>query len=92
MVLLAAALGLVLALLAGRDIPGNRAPLVIGSHFNRWSGGGFFDAVERFMAEVCLRPVAVCATHSDVIAWVDLQDPEVLDGWRSMARAHVSNP
>jgi hypothetical protein len=71
---------------------GNRAPLVIGSHFNRWSGGGFFDAVERFMAEVCLRPVTVCATDSDVIAWMDLQDPEVLDVWRSMPRAHVSNP
>ncbi|TWF80868.1 hypothetical protein FHX44_116811 [Pseudonocardia hierapolitana] len=71
---------------------GNRAPLVIGSHFNRWSGGGFFDAVERFMAEVCLRPETVCATHSDVNAWMDLQDPEVLDGWRSMPPAHVSEP
>jgi len=71
---------------------GNRAPLVIGSHFNRWSGGGFFDAVERFMAEVCLRPETVCATHSDVSAWIDLQDPEVLDVWRSMPAAHVPRP
>jgi hypothetical protein len=71
---------------------GNRAPLVIGSHFNRWSGGGFFDAVERFMAEVCLRPETVCATHSDVSAWIDLQDPEVLDVWRSMPPAHVPRP
>ena len=71
---------------------GNRAPLVIGSHFNRWSGGGFFDAVERFMAEVCLRPETVCATHSDVNAWIDLQDPEVLDVWRTMPPAHVPRP
>ena len=71
---------------------GNRAPLVIGSHFNRWSGGGFFDAVERFMADVCLRPETVCATHSDVSAWIDLQDPAVLDVWRSMPPAHVPNP
>jgi hypothetical protein len=71
---------------------GNRAPLVIGSHFNRWSGGGFFDAVERFMAEVCLRPETVCATHSDVSAWIDLQDPEVLDVWRRKPPAHVPRP
>jgi hypothetical protein len=71
---------------------GNRAPLVIGSHFNRWSGGGFFDAVERFMAEVCLRPETVCATHSDVSAWIDMQDPEVLDRWRRMPASHVPRP
>ena len=68
---------------------GNRAPLVIGNHFNRWSGGGFSDAVERFLAEVCLRPETLCATHSDVNAWIDMQDPEVLDVWRSMPPAHV---
>ncbi|HLU60515.1 MAG TPA: polysaccharide deacetylase [Pseudonocardia sp.] len=73
---------------AARD--GNRAPLVIGNHFNRWSGGGFFDAVERFMAEVCLQPETVCATHSDVVAWMELQDREVLDAWRAAPRARVS--
>jgi peptidoglycan/xylan/chitin deacetylase (PgdA/CDA1 family) len=71
---------------------GNRAPLVIGSHFNRWSGGGFFHAVERFMAEVCLQPETVCATHSDVSAWIDLQDREVLDVWRAKPPAHVPRP
>jgi hypothetical protein len=69
---------------------GNRAPLVIGSHFNRWSGGGFFDAVERFMAEVCVLPDTVCATHSDVSAWIDLQDPAVLDAWRSRPPAGLA--
>jgi hypothetical protein len=68
---------------------GNRAPLVIGNHFNRWSGGGFFEAVLRFMAEVCVLPETVCATHSDVSAWMDLQDPAVLARWRSMPRAQV---
>lgn len=68
---------------------GNRAPLVVGSHFNRWSGGGFFDAVLRFMAEVCVAPDTVCATHSDVSAWLDLQDPAVLEHWRSLPRAQV---
>jgi hypothetical protein len=68
---------------------GNRAPLVLGNHFNRWSGGGFSDAVERFVAEVCVLPETVCATHSDVSAWLDMQDPAVLGHWRSMPAAQV---
>ncbi|GAA4542680.1 hypothetical protein [Pseudonocardia xishanensis] len=28
---------------------GNRAPLVVGNHFNDWSGGGFARAVEESM-------------------------------------------
>ena len=68
---------------------GNRAPLVLGNHFNRWSGGGFADAVALFIAEVCVLPETVCATHSDVDDWIDLQDPEVLEVWRSMPPAQV---
>ncbi|WP_233159898.1 polysaccharide deacetylase [Pseudonocardia sp. MH-G8] len=68
---------------------GNRAPLVLGNHFNRWSGGGFSDAIARFMAEVCVQPETVCATHSDVSAWIDMQDPAVLDAWRDMRPAGV---
>jgi hypothetical protein len=68
---------------------GNRAPLVIGNHFNRWSGGGFSDAVERFLTEVCVLPETVCATHSDVSAWMDMQDPAALELWRAMPAAQV---
>jgi hypothetical protein len=68
---------------------GNRAPLVLGNHFNSWSGGGFSDAIARFMAEVCLLPETVCATHTDVSAWIDMQDPAVLDTWREMPPAGV---
>ncbi|MHA6782534.1 polysaccharide deacetylase [Pseudonocardia saturnea] len=67
----------------------NRAPLVIGNHFNEWSGGGFSDAVEEFIPEVCLRPETVCATYSAVVEWMDLQDPAVLDRWRAMPHAQV---
>lgn len=68
----------------------NRAPLVIGNHFNSWSGGGFSRAVEQFMAEVCLRPETVCATYSEVGAWMDLQDPAVLQVWRDLPNAQVA--
>ncbi|HEX2290489.1 MAG TPA: polysaccharide deacetylase [Pseudonocardiaceae bacterium] len=57
---------------------GNRAPLVVGNHFNDWAGGAFSSAAERFMAEVCVRPQTVCATYSEVIDWLLLQDPAVL--------------
>jgi hypothetical protein len=70
----------------------NRAPLVIGNHFNDWSGGGFADAVEQFIPEVCLRPETVCATYSAVGEWMDLQDPAVLDRWREMPHAQVPEP
>jgi hypothetical protein len=70
-------------------LAGNRAPLVIGNHFNTWSGGAFFAAVERFLPEVCVRPETVCATYSEVSAWMDLQAPEVLAGLRAAPNAQI---
>ncbi|CAN5834337.1 hypothetical protein BH18ACT7_BH18ACT7_20910 [soil metagenome] len=57
---------------------GNRAPLVIGNHFNNWSGNAFNPAAEQFMAEVCDNPETVCTTYQNVIAWMEAQDPDVL--------------
>lgn len=61
---------------AARD--GNRAPVVVANHFNRWSGNAFNPAARDFMLEVCDDEGTVCATYSDVVAWLDLQDPAVL--------------
>jgi hypothetical protein len=66
---------------------GNRAPLVIGNHFNDWAGGAFSRAVEQFMGEVCTRPETVCATYSEVIRWMQVQDPAVLDALRALPPA-----
>jgi hypothetical protein len=57
---------------------GDRAPLVVGNHFNDWAGGAFSSAAEQFMGEACRRPETVCATYSEVIAWMRLQDPAEL--------------
>lgn len=57
---------------------GNRAPLVIGNHFNNWSGNAFNPAIEQFMAEKCGAPETICATYQDVIHWLEIQDPQVL--------------
>ncbi|MCP2165711.1 polysaccharide deacetylase family protein [Goodfellowiella coeruleoviolacea] len=66
---------------------GNRAPLVIGNHFNEWAGGAFGDAVERFMGEVCVKTDTVCATYTEVMQWMQLQDPAVLQEFRNMPAA-----
>ena len=57
---------------------GNRAPLVIGNHFNDWSGNAFNPAAEQFMLDVCDNPDTICTTYQNVIGWMDAQDPGVL--------------
>lgn len=68
----------------------NRAPLTVGNHFNDWSGGAFSMATEQFMNEVCVRAQTVCATYSEVIEWMKLQDPTILDTYRAKPHAQVS--
>jgi hypothetical protein len=69
---------------------GNRAPLVVGNHFNDWAGGAFSTATEQFIGEVCDKPDTVCATYSEVIAWLRLQDPAALDALRALPKAQLS--
>ena len=66
---------------------GNRAPIVIGNHFNEWAGGAFSGAVEGFLGEVCAKPETVCATYTEVVQWMQLQDPAVLDHLRRIPAA-----
>lgn len=66
---------------------GNRAPLVIGNHFNEWAGSAFSNAVEQYLGEVCTQPETVCATYTEVIQWMQLQDPAVLDQFRQLPPA-----
>ncbi|WP_245822311.1 polysaccharide deacetylase family protein [Lentzea waywayandensis] len=66
---------------------GNRAPIVVGNHFNEWNGNAFSTAMEQFMEYVCDKPDTVCATYTEVIQWMQLQDPAVLDQLRRMPAA-----
>lgn len=68
---------------------GNRAPLVVANHFNDWAGSSFSHATEDFMGEVCTKPETVCATYSEVIAWLKLQDPKVLQALRAQPNAQA---
>jgi hypothetical protein len=57
---------------------GNRAPILIANHFNKWNGDSFNPPAMDFMREKCGQPDVICATYQDVIAWMDMQDPAVL--------------
>lgn len=59
-------------------IAGNRAPLVIGNHFNNWSGDAFNPAVQQFMLETCRKPETVCTTYHNVMKWMSIQDPATI--------------
>ncbi len=64
---------------------GNRAPVLIANHFNSWNGNAFNPAVADFMKSTCGKPDTYCATYKEVIAWMELQDPEVLKELRAKA-------
>ena len=57
---------------------GNRAPLVLGNHFNDWNNGAYRDALSTFVLETCGRPQTRCVTFSDLVAWLEAQRPRVL--------------
>jgi len=59
-------------------VHGNRAPLVLGNHFNEWNHGAYRDALADFVLETCGRPEARCVTYSDLIAWLEAQRPTVV--------------
>lgn len=69
---------------------GNRAPLVIANHFNDWNGNSFNPATADFMRDVCGDPETICATYSDVVAWMELQDPALLAEWQARPPVAVS--
>lgn len=57
---------------------GNRAPLVLGNHFEDWNHNAYSDALSRFVTQVCSRPQTRCVPFQDVVAWMQVQPPAVL--------------
>jgi hypothetical protein len=73
-------------LLAGfeRAYQGNRAPLIIGNHFESWNGGTYMRAVEETIRAVCTRDDVRCVSFRQLADWLDVQDPQVLDRLRTL--------
>ena len=94
-------------LLAGfhRAYDGNRAPLIIGNHFESWNGGTYMRAVGEVVQDVCNKPDVRCVSFHQLADWLDAQDPRTLaklrtltvgeapkEGWESFLSASPAPP
>jgi hypothetical protein len=67
-----------------RAYQGNRAPLIIGNHFESWNGGTYMRAVEAVIEEVCTKSDVRCVSFRRLVDWLDAQDPEILAKLRTL--------
>ncbi|MER7916400.1 MULTISPECIES: hypothetical protein [unclassified Streptomyces] len=82
------------SLLQGFDrvYDGNRAPLVIGNHFESWNGGTYMRAVEDVVKKVCGKPEVRCVSFHQLADWLDAQDPKTLEKLRSLKVGEAPKP
>lgn len=62
----------------GRSYKGNRAPLIIGNHFESWNGGTYMRAIEETIKTVCTQQDVRCVSFRQLADWLDAQDPATL--------------
>ncbi|MCG7525394.1 hypothetical protein MHW47_13180 [Streptomyces sp. OfavH-34-F] len=67
-----------------RAYKGNRAPLIIGNHFESWNGGTYMRAIEETIAAVCTKEEVRCVSFRQLADWLDAQDPAVLAKLRTL--------
>ncbi|MEU5094482.1 hypothetical protein [Streptomyces sp. NPDC020996] len=67
-----------------RAYRGNRAPLILGNHFESWNGGTYMRAVEQVIETVCNKPDVRCVSFRQLADWLDAQDPRTLEALRSL--------
>ncbi|MFD7404205.1 hypothetical protein ACFV7R_16335 [Streptomyces sp. NPDC059866] len=67
-----------------RAYNGNRAPLIIGNHFESWNGGAYMRAVEEVIEQVCTKPEVRCVSFRQLADWLDAQDPKTLAKLRTL--------
>ncbi|MEE1827413.1 hypothetical protein PUR61_35285 [Streptomyces sp. BE20] len=63
----------------------NRAPFVIGNHFEEWNGGIYMNAVEDVLKAIAGRPEVRLVSFRQLVDWLDAQDPAVLRKLQSLA-------
>ncbi|WP_406286428.1 hypothetical protein [Streptomyces sp. NBC_00209] len=67
-----------------RAYDGNRAPLIIGNHFESWNGGTYMRAIEQTIAAVCTKKDVRCVSFRQLADWLDAQDPATLAKFRTL--------
>lgn len=60
----------------------NRAPLIIGNHFEQWNGGIYMDAVEEAMRSMAAASETHLVSFKQLVQWLDRQDPILLQHLR----------
>jgi hypothetical protein len=68
---------------------GNRAPLVLGNHFNSWNDNAYSNALARFVEETCRKPDTRCVPYRDVIGWMTAQTPATLAALQAEAPVYT---
>jgi len=58
---------------------GNRAPLHIGHHFSKWSGGAYWTAMKKFAKTVCTMPEVKCVTYAELVEYMDGVKDKIAD-------------
>ena len=61
-----------------RSFHGNRAPVILGNHFNTWDHDAYRDALTAFVLHTCGRAHTECVPFRDLVAWLDVQPHRVL--------------
>ena len=74
------------AYLAGfqRAYHGNRAPLIIGNHFENWNRGIYMEAVTDAAREMAKHPDVRFVSFRQLIAWLEAQNAGVLKKLRAL--------
>lgn len=63
----------------------NRAPLIIGNHFEQWNGGIYMDAVEQVMTELARKPGVQLVSMRQLLDWMHAQPPATMAKLQSLA-------
>ncbi|MEU2632876.1 hypothetical protein, partial [Kitasatospora sp. NPDC007106] len=63
----------------------NRAPMIIGNHFEQWNGGIYMNAVEEALKGIAGRPEVRLVSFRQLVEWLEVQDPAVLRKLQSLA-------
>ncbi|THA25245.1 hypothetical protein E4198_11365 [Streptomyces sp. RKND-216] len=67
-----------------RAYEGNRAPMIIGNHFEQWNGGIYMDGLAEVIKTVCSLEDVRCVSFRQLVDWLDVQDPRVLAKLRTL--------
>lgn len=49
----------------------NRAPVLIGYHFEEWNGGVYWEALKEFAREVCGKPEVECKSFKELVEYME---------------------